>query len=161
MTKVISTVKRCTFVMLCLFLCSKTYANKDDKKQLLSYINLYQHYLLKNQFESAAKEAQHAYELSQKLYKPSNENHLIIAEEYALILLQIEKYKQAVPILQCIIKTIENKYSVHDKRLIPILDDLKIATKSINSELSKEYELRQMSLYLRYNNEYVNNSSKQ
>ena len=112
--------------------------------------------MLKNKFESAAIEAQHAYELSLKLYKPSSNKHLIIAEEYALILLQIEKYKQAIPILLSAVKAIESTYGAHDKRLITLLGDLKIATKTTDAQLSNEYALRQTRLYLRHSsNEYV------
>jgi len=149
------------FSFICVCACFHAYANEAEKKQLLSYVNQYHQNVQDHKFEDAAIEAKNAYELSQKVYNPSDKNHLIISEEYALILLQIEKYQQAIDVLQIILNTLETEYSKHDKQLLPILGDLKMATKKYHPELYKQYSTHYTQLYLRYNShKYVDSYIK-
>ncbi|WP_076417526.1 DUF1570 domain-containing protein [Colwellia sp. UCD-KL20] len=155
MRMLISTLQSSLFIVFFIF-CFNVNAEDNNKEQLLSHVKQYQSLLLANKFEDAAFEAEKAYVLSQTLFKPTSANHIAISEDYALILLQIERYKQAIPILQSLVKIIEQKYSTHDEKLIPLLGDLKLATRNLNPDLSQEYAIRQTQLYLRYNsNEFV------
>ncbi|XPF92903.1 DUF1570 domain-containing protein [Colwellia sp. RE-S-Sl-9] len=160
MRMLISTLQSSLFIVFIIF-CLNVNA-EDNKEQLLSHVKQYQNLLLDNKFEDAAVEAEKAYTLSQTLFKPTSANHIAISEDYALILLQIERYKQAIPLLQSLVKIIAQKYSTHDEKLIPLLGDLKLATRNINPDLSQEYAIRQTQLYLRYNsNEYVDSLKNQ
>ncbi|MDC2888802.1 hypothetical protein [Psychrosphaera algicola] len=89
------------------------------------------------------------YELSKELYNEQSPSRIAAAENYAFVLKQLSKDKDAEKVYIDLIQLKEKKFGKHSKELVLPLSD--IAGLALAKEKAAEYKIRYEKLYLRHN----------
>lgn len=105
-------------------------------------------------FNAALPFAQKSYELSQKIFEPTDPSRLAITDNYGVNLMMLEQNAKAASIFSELLTLSEQTYGRHARELQPILDDLVEVSKKLEAPDEarlKELEVRRYKLYLRHN----------
>ncbi|MDO6721327.1 tetratricopeptide repeat protein [Psychrosphaera sp. 1_MG-2023] len=89
------------------------------------------------------------YELSKELYNEQSPSRIAAAENYAFVLKQLSKDKDAEKVYIDLIQLKEKKFGKHSKELILPLSD--VAGLALDKEKTADYQTRYEKLYLRHN----------